>query len=63
MVDNSFRGKTANKTLIFLFLPFKTEDSTKFTYANTNPMLAPISNIYATPPLPQLANNHSSVMS
>lgn len=63
MVDNSFRGETVNKTLIFLSLPSGTEDSTKFTYANANPMLAPISNTHATPPLPQLANNHSSTMS
>lgn len=62
-VDNFFRGKSADKTLIFPFLPSETDDSTKFTYVNTNPTLTLVSNTYATPLLLQLTDNSSSTNS
>lgn len=62
-VDNSFGGETTDKTLIFPSLPSETKDSTKFTYADTNPTLAPVSDTHATSPPPQLANNPNSTMS
>ena len=61
-IDNSFGG-AADQTLIFPSLPSQPEDSTKFTYADTNPTLAPVSGIHATPLPLQLADTPSSTMS
>ena len=66
-VDNSFEGENADKSLIFPSLPPETEDSTRFTYADTNPTLAPVTDTSiapdTTPSSPQIAENPDSTMS
>ncbi len=62
LVENFFRG-TVDKPLIFISLLSETNDSTKFTYADTNPTLALVSYIHTTPSLPQLSDTLNSTTS
>lgn len=47
-VDNSFE-ESKDETAIFPFLSSQNHDSTKFTHANSNPTLAPVSNLHERP--------------
>lgn len=62
-IDNSFEKETNQNSFVFLSLSYVIEEPTRFTNADTNPTLVPVSNIHETPSPLQPLDNPGSIMS